>query len=164
MSVFPFLPLGFLRLSASNRIPSSLIPFSKNVIRKKPIGVFYRPALFLCGLGGRVLHHHHHFQFLSHGLHSNSPLPFVLIGAGRKATYGSCCPCVLQMIARGPVSLQVWLHIHLSLSFMRGKSTELIVLFQYSCLGHAGDRNSTFKAYLQFLTAWVSYFFLQFWP
>lgn len=36
---FPLLPLGSLWLSASNRIPSSLIPFSKNVIRKSPFGL-----------------------------------------------------------------------------------------------------------------------------
>lgn len=34
---FPRPPLGFLWLSASNRIPSPLIPFSKNVIRKSPL-------------------------------------------------------------------------------------------------------------------------------
>lgn len=36
---FPVLPLGSLWLSESNRIPSSLIPFSKNVIRKSPFGL-----------------------------------------------------------------------------------------------------------------------------
>lgn len=34
---FPLFPLGFLWLSASNRIPSWLIPFSKNVIRKSSL-------------------------------------------------------------------------------------------------------------------------------
>lgn len=36
---FPLLPLGSLWLSTSNRIPSSLIPFSKNVIEKSPFGL-----------------------------------------------------------------------------------------------------------------------------
>lgn len=34
---FPPLPLGFLWLSASNCIPFSVIPFSKNVIRRSPL-------------------------------------------------------------------------------------------------------------------------------
>lgn len=36
---FPLLPLGPLRPSAPGRLPLSLIPFSKNVIRKSPFGL-----------------------------------------------------------------------------------------------------------------------------
>lgn len=36
---FPLLPPGSLWLGTSNHIPSSLIPFSKNVIRKSPFGL-----------------------------------------------------------------------------------------------------------------------------
>lgn len=36
---FPLLPLGSLWPSAPSRLPSSLIPFSKNVITKSPFGL-----------------------------------------------------------------------------------------------------------------------------
>ena len=46
---FPVLPLGFPWLSASNHIPSSLIPFSKNVIGKSPLDFSIAPLASCVG-------------------------------------------------------------------------------------------------------------------
>lgn len=99
----PLLPVGFLWLSASNRIASSLIPFSKNVIRKSPLE-FLLPHSLPVWAQWRSL------------TSSGSSLSFLLVsgwltsprcpaGALRKATYGLHCPFTLQVITRRPVSL-----------------------------------------------------------
>lgn len=93
---FPRLPLGFLWLSASNRIPSSLIPFSKSVIRKSPLDISIAPLSSCVGSAVQSLHHRDP-QFLSHLLQSVSPL-FVVLLVLWEATSGLCCPFVLQVI------------------------------------------------------------------
>lgn len=50
---FPLLPLGSLWPSAPRRLPSSLIPFSKNVIRKSPFGL---SAAMLSSCAGWAAH------------------------------------------------------------------------------------------------------------
>lgn len=54
---FPLLPPGTLWLGTSNRIPSSLIPFSKNVIRKSPFGLSIAHSLPVWAQQRAVLHH-----------------------------------------------------------------------------------------------------------
>lgn len=88
----PLLPLGSLCLSASKRIPSSLIPFSKNVIRKGPFGLSIAP-LSSC-VGSAVLSYIIKSLGFSPSLFSQTPCR--PIRAWRSHT---CCrPFMLLMI------------------------------------------------------------------
>ncbi len=91
---FPLLPLGFLLLSAPNHIPSSVIPFSKNVIRKSPLDFLLPNSLPVwarwCSLTSS--------RFSVSLLLASVTSLCCPMGVLRKATYGLYCPLVLQII------------------------------------------------------------------
>lgn len=80
--LFPLLPLGSLWLSAHSRLPSPLIPFSKNVIRKSPFGL---SAATLSSCAGWAAHSYITARFSLSP--STSPLPRQSLGLFSQAVH-----------------------------------------------------------------------------
>lgn len=106
---FPLLPLSFLWLSASIRIPSSLIPFSKNVIKKNPLDFLFPHSLPVWARQHSLTSSTSTSASVS--LQSGSPL---LVGALRKnhlCAVHSCCgwlPVCLCLCRLGCIFISRW--------------------------------------------------------
>lgn len=121
---FPtFFHWAFLWLSASNRIPSPLIPFSKNVITKGPLEFLLPCSLSVWAQWRSLTPSRFSVSF------SDSSLLVVLSVLWEKATFGLCCPFALQVITRLSFSRKVCPHSILIFHFPSCRENQLSYLF-----------------------------------